>query len=147
LLGEIRYVITYGKFLSSKKMEFMDYHHFNGNLTFFGDFSLNDFELLDYYRYSTNDEYIEAHGEFNMGGLILNKIPFIRRLKLNEIVSAHYFHTPFVNNYVETSFGVEYLRAIRADFVFGFNNNNKAITGFVIHLNLGSARRALDLLD
>ena len=141
LLGSLRYMVSYGKFLSSKRMEFIDYHHFNGNKTIFADFSLIDFELLDYYRYSTNREYIEAHGEYGMGGLLLNKIPLLRNLKLNEIVGAHFFYAKYPGttaekNYLETSFGIEKFGLLRADFVLGFDDGKKAHTGFVLGLKL-----------
>lgn len=152
LFGGINYSISYGNFLRSNKMEFMDFHHFNGNKTFYSDFSLNDFALLDYYRFATSREYLEIHGEYNMGGLILNKIPFLRNLKLSEIVGAHYFYarysnTTFVKNYYETSFGIEKFRLLRADFVLGFDANGKTQTGFVLGLKINISDGSLDITD
>jgi hypothetical protein len=132
LLGGFKWNLTYGKFLTDSKMQLMDWHHFNGNKTFISSFQLNDFSLLDYYTYSTDDEYTEAHGEYNFGGLILNKIPLIRKLKLSEIAGIHYFRTPFMKDYFETSFGLEKLGFLRADFAIGFANGKKASTGFLI---------------
>ena len=152
LFGGINYSISYGNFLRSKKMEFMDFHHFNGNKTFYSDFSLNDFALLDYYRLATSRDYVELHGEYNMGGLVLNKIPFLRKLKLSEIVGAHYFYasysnTSFVKNYYETSFGIEKLRVLRADFVLGFDGKGRTQTGFVIGLKLNISDGSIDITD
>ena len=141
LFGLIRYNLAYGNFIHAGKMEFMDYHHFNGNKTLFSDFSLRDFELLDYYRFATNREFVEAHGEYNLGGLILNKIPVLRNLKLNEIIGAHYFYarytgTSVVKNYYETSFGIEKFGLLRADFVLAFDDGKQARTGIVIGLKV-----------
>ncbi|CAN5444969.1 DUF5686 and carboxypeptidase regulatory-like domain-containing protein [soil metagenome] len=152
LFGGFRYNISYGRFLSAKKMEFMDYHHFNGNKTFFADFSLNDFELLDYYRFATNKDYAEAHGEYNMGGLILNKIPLLRKLKLTEIIGAHYFYASYrgsatVKNYYETSFGIEKFGLLRADFVLGFEDGKKARTGFVLGLKLNISNGSIRITE
>ncbi len=151
LLGAIRYSVSAGKFFSSKKMELMDYHHFNGNKTIFADFSLNDFELLDYYKFATNREYIEAHAEYNLGGLVLNKIPLIRKLKLNEIVGAHYFTARYFTapfkNYFETSFGIEKFGLLRADFVLGFDDRKKALTGFVLGLKVNISNGSINLSD
>jgi hypothetical protein len=152
LLGALRYSVTYGKFLSAKKMEIMDYHHFNGNKTIFADFSLNDFELLDYYRFATNKEYVEAHGEYDLGGLILNKIPLLRKLKLSEIIGAHYFYATYhgdapVKNYYETSFGIEKFGLLRADFVLGFEDAKKAVTGFVLGLKLNITNGSIRFTD
>jgi hypothetical protein len=134
LFGGIKWSLTYGKFLNNNSMQFMDWHHFNGNRTFISTFRLNDFNLLDYYTYSTNDEYAEAHGEYNFGGFILNKIPVLRKLKVSEIAGIHYFRTPFMKNYFETSFGIEKLGFLCADFVLSFANGRKASTGFIFGL-------------
>ena len=152
LFGGINYSISYGNFLRSKKMEFMDFHHFNGNKTIYSDFSLNDFALLDYYRLATSHDYVEIHGEYNMGGLILNKIPFLRKLKLSEIVGAHYFYasysnTSFVKNYYETTFGIEKLRLLRADFVLGFDGKGRTQTGFVLGLKINAPNGSIDITD
>jgi len=152
LFGGIRYSIQGGKFLSHKRMELMDYHHFNGNKTFFSDFSLNDFGLLDYYSFATNREFAEAHGEYNLGGFILNKVPLLRRLKLNEIIGAHFFYATYTNTttvkkYYETSFGIEKLGLLRADFVLGFDGRNKPRTGFLIGLKLNIANGTIQVSE
>jgi hypothetical protein len=152
LFGSIRYQATYGNFVRNKKMEFMDYHHFNGNRTIFSDFSLIDFGLLDYYSHATNRDYVEMHGEYNMGGLILNKIFLLRNLKLNEIIGAHYFHarytgTSLVKNYYETSFGIEKFGLLRADFVLGFDDGNKARTGFLLGLKVNISDGSIRITD
>ena len=152
LFGSIRYQGTYGNFLRNKKMEFMDYHHFNGNRTIISDFSLIDFAVLDYYEHATNKDYIELHGEYNLGGLILNKIVLLRNLKLNEIIGAHFFNarytgTTLVKNYYETSFGIEKFGLLRADFVLGFEDGTKARTGFVFGLKLNISDGSIRLTD
>src|SRR6185369_4265374 len=107
--------------------------HFNGNQTFISGFGLTDFKLLNYYQYSTTDPFIEAHAEQNFGGFILNKIPVIRKLKLNEIAGFHYLHPEHsvLKNYYEFSFGIEKLNVFRIDFVTSFADGKKASTGFV----------------
>ena len=139
LFGGISAFANYGKFFRHEKMDLMDYCHFNGNKTLFSNFLLIDFKLLDYYQYATNNEYLQAHGEYNMGGLILNKIPLLRKLNLNEIIGFHYFraaylNNPVVKNYYETSFGIEKFKVLRADIVMGFDQNIKTRVGFVLGL-------------
>ncbi len=152
LFGGVRYSFSYGKFLRTGKMELMDYHHFNGNKTIFSDFALSDFGILDYYRFASNKEYAEVHGEYNMGGLILNKIPLIRSLNLNEIVGAHYLfarysNTTIVKNYYETSFGIEKLGLLRADFVLGFEDSGKVRSGIVIGLKLKISNGSVRIIE
>jgi hypothetical protein len=152
LLGSIRFTAGCGKFFSGRRVEFMDYHHFNGNRTIFADFSLSDFGLVDYYRFATKRDFIEAHGEYDLGGFILNKMPLLRKFKLREIIGAHYFYarytgTTAVKNYYETSFGIEKFGLLRADFVLGFNDGRKARTGFLLGLKLNISNGAITLTD
>jgi hypothetical protein len=145
LLGGFEWSILYGKFLNRKEMQLMDWHHFNGNKTFLSAFRLNDFKLLDYYTYSTNEEFTEAHGEYNFSGFFLNKIPLLRKLKLSEIAGIHYFRTPLMKSYLETSFGIEKLSVLRADFVISFTNGRKASTGFVFGLKVNLSGGSITL--
>ncbi|MBL0103936.1 MAG: hypothetical protein IPP51_09380 [Bacteroidetes bacterium] len=68
LLGKLSYVVSYGQFLSSRRLFFPDYIHFNGNKTFLSDFRLAEYKNLDYYTYSTSRWAMEAHAEHNFGG-------------------------------------------------------------------------------
>ena len=116
----------------------MDYHHFNGNLTYWSAFGLQNFELLDYYTNSTNKQYLEVHYEHNFGGFILNKLPLIRKLKLNEDVGVHFISTPDLPQYAEFFFGIEKLRLIRVDFVTAFSKDKQVSTGIRIGLKINN---------
>jgi len=134
LFGTSQYSISAGKFLSQKNMEFMDYYHFNGNQTLFSTFTLNSFDLLDYYKYSTTGAFIEAHYEHNFGGFILNKFPLIRRLKLDEIVGVNYLSSNTLPEYFEFFFGIEKFQFLRVDFVMAYSKNTQTGTGIRIGL-------------
>ncbi len=134
LLGTLNYSVSCGKFMNRKALYLMDDHHFNGNQTFLSSFRLDDFKLLNYYQYSTTDPYVEAHGEQNFGGFILNKIPFIRKLKLTEVAGIHYLYSDKVKNYMELSVGLQKLSFVRIDFVTSFADSKKASAGFVFGL-------------
>src|SRR5207245_1089209 len=100
----------------------------------------------DYYKYSTNEDFVEAHGEYNFGGFLLNKIPLIRKLKLNEIAGVHFFSSDSGGkNYLETSFGIEKLRLLRADFVISFLDGKQVSTGFIIGLKINVTNGGLRL--
>ena len=109
----------------------MDYYHFNGNQTLYSGFALSDFQLLEYYKNSTNKQFLEGHFEHNFLGLFLNKIPLIKRLKLNEIGKISMLTTDGSNAYAEISAGIKRL-GFRADFVTGFSNQKKISSGFRI---------------
>ncbi len=122
LLGRSYYSVTGGKFLHTTRMQFMDHQHFMGNKTFYSTFALDRYNLLDYYAYSTNDYFIQGFYEHNFSGFILNKIPLIRKLKLQELAGFKYLTSPGLENYMELSFGVQRIFA-RLDFVMSIPGN------------------------
>ncbi|WP_018479975.1 DUF5686 and carboxypeptidase regulatory-like domain-containing protein [Pontibacter roseus] len=134
LLGSSEYSFTGGTFWGKEDMRLMDYRHFNGNRTVFAGV-YTGFQLLDYYRYSTNNRYLEGHYEHHFNGFLFNKIPLFRRLKWQEVVSLHYLNTRESDNYFELGLGVEHIfKVLRVDFVTSFQQGQKAHTGLRVGL-------------
>jgi len=129
LFGSSTYWLSGGTFLKNKNMWLMDYRHFNGNRTVYAG-GFGGFQLLDYYLYSTNNTYLEGHYSHHFNGFILNKLPFIRKGKLQEVVNVNYLYTRESKNYVELGVGLEHiLKFLRADFYTGFQSGAKVRTG------------------
>jgi Family of unknown function (DUF5686)/CarboxypepD_reg-like domain len=137
LFGRSSYLISTGKFLHTKRMEFMDYYHFSGNKTVFSNFDFTDFQLVDYYVYSTRDYFIEAHYEHNFRGFIFNKFPLLRQLNVNELAGIHYLHTDKIQNYFELFAGLQKLNLLRIDFVSSYADKKHLMTGLRMGLKLG----------
>jgi len=133
MAGNSNWTVTAGKFLNNKDMYFMDYYHFQGNQTIFT--NSGGFELLPYYTYSTNQQFVQANFEHHFGGLILNKFPLIRKLKLSEIAGVNYLTTNTLNQYAEFYVGVEKLHAFRVIFVTGFSDGLKTYATFRIGIS------------
>jgi hypothetical protein len=129
LLGTSNYTINVGSFLRKKELYFMDFRHFSGNRTILsGDFS--GFQLLDYYRYSTQKTFFEGHYSHHFNGFILNKLPLVRKLKWQEVGSVNYLHTAASGHYLEVGVGLEHLfKIFRVDFVTGFQEREKVSSG------------------
>ena len=129
--GRTSFFVGAGKFLNANSLYFPDYKQFSGNqvLTYQG--GINSFLLLDYYRFSTYTEYVEAHLEHNFSGFITNKIPLIRKLKLQEIVDFNYLSTPQLKNYYELGFGLQYLN-FRIMYGTAFNSGTNIRNGLRI---------------
>jgi len=123
VLGNTSFYIAAGKFLNNSSIYYPDYKQFAGNEVLLANGGINTFLLLNYYTFSTNTEYIEGHLEQNFSGFILNKIPLIRKLKLQEIVDINYLSTPSIKNYTELGFGVQYLN-IRLMYGTSFNSGS-----------------------
>lgn len=130
VVGEGRFEVEAGAFLNSSKMTFIDFRHFGGNQTIFLAEN-SDFQLLDYYQYSTNESYIRGHYEHHFNGFFLNSIPFIKRLKWQEVITANYLYTPQSKHYLELGFGIEHIfKFLRVDFFTAIQEGKKLNTGF-----------------
>ena len=109
MYGKTSFYLGVGKFVNASQLYFPDYKQFSGNEVLLYQAGISKFLLLDYYRFSTYTQYVEGHFEHNFSGFILNKIPLIRRAKLQEIVDVNYLSTPNLKNYTELGVGVQYL--------------------------------------
>jgi hypothetical protein len=121
--GRTSFYIGAGKFLNNNSVYFPDYKQFSGNQVLFYQNDIYSFLLLDYYHFSTYTEYLEGHLEHNFSGFITNKIPLIRKLKLQEIVDFNYLCTPELHNYYELGFGLQYL-GFRVMYGTSFNSSS-----------------------
>ncbi|NCD71333.1 DUF5686 and carboxypeptidase regulatory-like domain-containing protein [Mucilaginibacter agri] len=126
--GKSAFYVGAGKFLNANKLYYPDYAQFYGNDGFAYRIAPNRFLLLNMYNYSTSDEYLEAHYEHNFSGYILNNIPLIRKLKLQEIVNLNYLTTPVIKNYYEAAFGVQYLN-FRLMYAMSFKDERRLNSG------------------
>ncbi len=106
--SKLYYQIGAGSFLNRKSVWFPDYQHFNGNRFFFqfGD-PVGTFRMLDYYRHSTREEFLEGHLLAEFRQLLLTQIQWFRRYGIKETVIAHYLATPGSNHYTELGYGFD----------------------------------------
>jgi len=132
--GKTSFYIAAGKFISNNNLFYTDYHHFNGNQVLVYKGGINSFLLLDYYRFSTQTSYLEGHLEHNFSGFITNKLPLIRKLKLEEILNVNYLTTPQLKNYYEVGFGLQYF-GVRVMYGRSFNSSTNAASAFRVAVN------------
>ena len=138
LVGTFVYKLKGGYFLSNKHTDFMDYKHFDGNQTILANNDyLNSFKILPYYTYSTNKWYVEAHAEHHFNGFIFNKIPILKKTRIQEVVGGHALFNDKADKYIEVNFGLEHiLQIIRVDYVLGYGPKSAFHQGFLIGLGL-----------
>ncbi|MEB0264147.1 DUF5686 family protein, partial [Mucilaginibacter sp. 10I4] len=96
---------------------------------------IGSFHFLPFYTYSTNGAFFEAHYQHNFAGSLLNKIPLIRKLKLEEVIGVNYLTTKGNPNYKEFYVGVQRL-IFRVDYGISYAGNKKYIQGFRIFYGL-----------
>lgn len=106
--SKLYYQLGAGSFLNRKSVWFPDYRHFAGNRFFFqlGD-PVGTFRMLDYYRYSTHEEFVEGHLLAEFRQLLFTQIQWFRRYGIKETIIAHYLSTPNSNHYTELGYGFD----------------------------------------
>jgi len=136
LAGLFSYGITIGGFLNRDSVDIPDYTHFNGNQLLRAAPYLNSFQLAPYYKYSnTKSFYSTLHAEHHFNGFLTNKIPLFRRLNWHLVGGTNAFYVNKKNNYAEAFVGLEnILKAFRIDFIWGFEQGRRPVTGIRIGL-------------
>ncbi|MEO7522778.1 MAG: DUF5686 family protein, partial [Ferruginibacter sp.] len=135
LAGTLNYKINVGGFINTNRVPVQDYQHFNGNQSKLAAGAyMSSFQLLKYYKHSNiNDFFIWGNVEHHLNGLLTNKIPLFKRLNWNLVTGANAFYVNNNNNYSEVFVGLENIfKLFRLDFVAGFENGKKVITGIKI---------------
>lgn len=136
LLGTIAYNIMAGGFLNSAYVSLPDLSHFTGNQLTVSAPYMNSFQIMPYYRYSNTESlYGEAHIEYNLYGLLTNKIPFFRRLQWYLILGNNtYFGADTETYYTEAfvsldNIGYKIFRGLRVDLVHSWDSDRQQRTG------------------
>ncbi|WP_179377300.1 DUF5686 and carboxypeptidase regulatory-like domain-containing protein [Winogradskyella wichelsiae] len=127
--GRLVYNLKGGTFYNAENIAFMDYQHFNGNLTHVsteGNYT-NVFNNLDYYSASTNDTYFEGHIEHDFNGFLLGKLPLLNKLNFNLVLGAHVLAKPDFKPYQEYSIGLDNIgwgkwKFLRVDYLRSYQN-------------------------
>jgi hypothetical protein len=143
LAGVMRFRLEAGFFPGNSSLPFYDYRHFMGNRTSLGNPEryLYSFKMLEYYSYSTDEYWLEAHWEHDFKGAITDKIPGLKKLDWNLIAGINFLYTPAQRDYLELSLGFGNIGAgiakfLRVDVVSSFRQSGYAGTGFLIGINL-----------
>jgi len=140
--GKFFYYIRGGAFLQQKNIAFMDNLQVKGNQMFIVTDSnrKNNFGLLEYYRFFTNDKYAEAHVTHNFKGAILAKIPVLNTLNYHLITSAKTMYMANTKQYSELSVGMDNIgfgkwRFLRVDYIKSFHDGVQN-DGFLLGMHL-----------
>jgi hypothetical protein len=132
LLGYSSFKVTAGSFFTKKALYFMDYNHFLGNQgTTFDPTYIGSFHFLPFYQFSSNSSFIEAHYQHNFAGYLFNRVPLLRKLKLEEVAGVNYLSERNNPNYTEFYVGIQRL-FFRVDYGVSYADNKKYIQGIRI---------------
>jgi hypothetical protein len=146
LLGALNYNIAIGGFLNKNYVSLPDMMHLYGNnySALPIGFYMHGFELAPYYLYSnTESNYLEAHIEYDLLGLITNKIPILRQAHWYAVLGTNTFYASSNDYYTEAfvgldNIGFKIMRGIRVDFVESWDSHMQNATGLRLGFKLGN---------
>jgi hypothetical protein len=136
-LGFLKYQIKGGKIFGTVPYPLLKLHEGNGTYAL----DLQSFNLMNFYEF-TSDTWASMYVEHHFGGLFLNKIPLLSRLKLREIIYGKILYgtlnkanqqeriydfpaklNPLTEPYIELGVGVENIfRVFRIDAIWRITN-------------------------
>ncbi len=132
--GQLQFELRGGSFLNNNKLYFMDYKHFDGNQTIFSGLKpAGSFRLLDYYYYSTRNNYFSGHTHYQFRKFLLTRIPEIRYTGIKENIFFNYLRTSKSPNYYEFGYSLDNVfRIFRIEAATSFTNSTRQDYGFRI---------------
>ncbi|MEM9888530.1 MAG: DUF5686 and carboxypeptidase regulatory-like domain-containing protein [Bacteroidota bacterium] len=137
--SQFDFKITLGRFLNDAQVFFPDFRHFLGNQTIFVTADpVESFRLLPYYEFSTKEEFVELHAQYQFRKLAITQLPVVWMLGLKENLFASYLYTPSTDNYLEVGYGVDNIfKIFRIEAVASFQDFE--YQDFGIRLGISSA--------
>lgn len=149
-LGALSYVLATGGFITKKWVGIPDLMHlFAGDDPSFTLASpyLRAYQLAPFYHFSNDaSHYGEAHIEYNLRGLLSNKIPGFRQAKLYFILGTNTFYATDKLYFSEVFFSIDNIgykmfRFIRLDFMRGWDGEHRTYDGIRIGLLIPAIQR------
>ncbi|AEV33531.1 hypothetical protein Oweho_2563 [Owenweeksia hongkongensis DSM 17368] len=127
-----------GTFFNNDGMLLTDFKHFNGGLTEIAPLSVTgNYRLLDYYNYSTQQQYISALSYIRFRKFLFTQLPLVRLSGVKENLFVNYLKTTNSPHYTEIGYGIDNVfRIFRIEFVQSFDGIDPLTFG--IRVGVGS---------
>ncbi|MDR0421139.1 MAG: DUF5686 and carboxypeptidase regulatory-like domain-containing protein [Prevotellaceae bacterium] len=123
ILNTISYTAKIGKFMKTRRMHFSEFEHFNlaeDDIMFSPFEGLN--KMIQTYYSSTNEWFAHINFTYTTSRLILKRVMFERSF-MNENIYFSYLHTPYLNHFFETGYGLSNIfRIVGAGIFVGFED-------------------------
>lgn len=113
-----------GTFFGEGDLLFMDFKHFPGNRLTFAPLSVvGGYRMLDYYQYSTGQDYLSVFSHVRFRKLLFTQLPMLRYSGLKENLFVNYLGTPTSDDYIELGYTIDNIfRIFRVEFVQSFQD-------------------------
>ena len=117
----------------------MDWKHFPGNQVVVQESDpVASFRLLDYYTYSTKEQYVAAHLYYQFRKLLLTRIFEVRLLGLKENLLVNHLKTSTSPHYTEVGYSLDNIfRFFRLEGVASFEQGR--YRGFGIRIGISTS--------
>ena len=134
----LKYEVKAGTFFNKPLQFFADYKHFETSKpeVMIGN-SWSSFRLLDYYKYSAADDYLEGHLQYTSDRFLLKRLPVLNNsLALQEKIFANYLTQDGKENYWEVGYGLaQIFLLLDVEVVWSFDGKHHRDTGLKVKLN------------
>ena len=139
LMQRFTYMVRGGAFINRESVFFPDFRHFNTvEIPVTMGIIQQSFNLLEYYRYSTSDKYLEAHAYYETPFLLLKFLPFFsNRMLWMEGAQLDYLYTDGITNYIELGYTIGGMMW-KAGVFTGFENFRYRSFGVKLSLSVGA---------
>lgn len=141
-VGSLSFLARGGWFINNQRLYFMDFAHFDANQTFLAqtDRYLTTFQLMPYYKYSTDHLYGMFCVEHHFNGFLWNKIPGLKVLGFEFVMGSRFLWQPKQAPYLEWNIGLDRIgwklfRFLRVDAVMNYTPEHGIGWGGVIGLD------------
>jgi len=138
-LSGLNYTLAYGRFFNVNRIHFSEFKHFDAQpLPVLASGFEKSFQLLNYYKYSTSDQYFEGHLHYKTRLLLIKRLPIISKRIWSENLYVNYLATPTLKNYLELGYGIGNILAAGNLGVFtSFENGKYQSVGVKVGFELG----------
>jgi hypothetical protein len=129
--GRLDFNVNAGAFLNNDRVYFQDFKHFGGNRTLFSNFGpASNYRFMDYYKYSTNSNYISGIAHYQFRKFLLTQLPMLRFSGVRENIFINYLKTENSPHYTEIGYSLDHLfRIFRLELGVAFENGKYLRSG------------------
>jgi hypothetical protein len=134
IFDKINYFVNAGAFLTSKKIGFPDYKHFQTAELYVTNHSLNNsFSLLNEYANSTSKQWLQTHFTYTSSYLLVKNLPFLQNYLFDEALHVRSLWKK-KRNYVELGYSVGFDEIGRVGVFMGSNKGKYLAVGFTVSI-------------
>jgi hypothetical protein len=133
--NRLEYLANTGTFLSSKRVYFPDFKHFNNNELFFTTNPRRNSFCMSNYSYSTDKNWAQIHLNYTSSYLFIKNLPFLQKYLFEESIYARTLFIPGTN-YSEIGYSIGFFKIVEAGVFVGFKKGKYDAVGFTFSLPL-----------